>query len=152
MVLLKMHIQRGVNLAVRDIVTSDPYVVLKLGNQKLKTRVIKGNVNPEWNQSFNISVSDSHVPIHLCVYDKDTFSFDDKMGDADIDVAPFLKASKMHLKGVPDGITLSKVQPTKQNCLTEESCIVWSGGRIVQNMILRLQNVECGEVELQLSA
>lgn len=90
--------------------------------------------------------------IMQCVYDKDTFSFDDKMGDADIDVAPFLKASKMHLKGAPDGITLSKVQPTKLNCLTEESCIVWSGGRIVQNMILRLQNVECGEVELQLSA
>lgn len=85
-----------------------------------------------------------------CVYDKDTFSFDDKMGDADIDIAPFLKALKMHLTGVPDGITLAKVQPSEQNCLTEESCIVWSGGRIVQDMILRLRNVECGEVELQL--
>ena len=85
-----------------------------------------------------------------CVYDKDTFSFDDKMGDADIDIGPFLKALKMHLEGIPDGITISKVQPSNQNCLTEESCIVWSGGRLVQNMILRLRNVECGEVELQL--
>lgn len=85
-----------------------------------------------------------------CVYDKDTFSFDDKMGDADIDIGPFLKALKMHLDGIPDGITISKVQPSNQNCLTEESCIVWSGGRLVQNMILRLRNVECGEVELQL--
>lgn len=150
MVFLKINIQRGVNLAVRDILTSDPYVVLKFGNQKLKTRVMKANVNPEWNESFNLSVYDSNAPIHLCVYDKDTFSFDDKMGDADIDIAPFLKALKMHLTGVPDGITLAKVQPSEQNCLTEESCIVWSGGRIVQDMILRLRNVECGEVELQL--
>jgi|UniRef100_A0A803Q681 hypothetical protein len=146
----KVHIQRGVNLAVRDIVTSDPYVVLKLGKQKLKTRVIKGNVNPEWNECFNISASDPHVPINLCVYDKDTFSFDDKMGEVDIDVGPFLKALKMQLQGVPDGITVAKVQPTKQNCLTEESSIVWSGGKLVQSMILRLRNVECGEVELQL--
>uniref|UniRef100_A0A803Q682 C2 domain-containing protein n=1 Tax=Cannabis sativa TaxID=3483 RepID=A0A803Q682_CANSA len=145
----KVHIQRGVNLAVRDIVTSDPYVVLKLGKQ-LKTRVIKGNVNPEWNECFNISASDPHVPINLCVYDKDTFSFDDKMGEVDIDVGPFLKALKMQLQGVPDGITVAKVQPTKQNCLTEESSIVWSGGKLVQSMILRLRNVECGEVELQL--
>ncbi|PON38279.1 C2 domain containing protein [Parasponia andersonii] len=117
---------------------------------KLKTRVIKGNVNPEWNESFNISASDPNVPIRICVYDKDTFSFDDKMGDADIDIGPFLKALKMHLEGVPDGITVSKVKPSNQNCLTEECCIIWSGGRLVQNMILRLRNVECGEVELQL--
>lgn len=28
--LLKIHVQRGVNLAVRDVVSSDPYVVIKL--------------------------------------------------------------------------------------------------------------------------
>lgn len=33
--------------------------------QKLKTRVMKANVNPEWNESFNLSVYDSNAPIHL---------------------------------------------------------------------------------------
>ena len=61
------------------------------------------------------------------MYDKDTFSFDDKMGDAEIDVGPFLKALKMHLKGLPDGIAVSKVQPSSLNCLTQESSIVWMG-------------------------
>ena len=86
------------------------------------------------------------------VYDKDRLSSDDRIGDADIDIGPFLKALKMHLNGLPDDITVSKVQPSSQNCLTEESIIVWSGGKISQNMILRLRNVECGEVEVQLQS
>ncbi|KAL5574003.1 hypothetical protein UlMin_023600 [Ulmus minor] len=148
--LLKIHIQRGVNLAVRDVISSDPYVVLKLGKQKLKTRVMKGNVNPEWNESFTLSVSEPNLPIQLCVYDKDTFSFDDKMGDAEIDIVPFLRALKMNLENIPDGSVVLDVRPTDQNCLAEESSIVWTKGKLVQNMILRLKNVECGEVELQL--
>ena len=84
------------------------------------------------------------------VYDKDTFSFDDQMGDAEFDIAPIVKASNLRLDGIPDGTVLVKVQPSKQNCLVEESCVIWSSGRIVQNLILRLRNVECGEVELQL--
>ncbi|XP_015880360.3 protein C2-DOMAIN ABA-RELATED 3-like [Ziziphus jujuba] len=147
---LKIHVQRGINLAVRDIVTSDPYVVLKLGKQKLKSRVMKANVNPEWNEDFSLYVTDPKLPVELCVYDKDTFSFDDKMGEAEIEIAPLHKAAKMHLKGIPDGTVLSKIQPSNQNCLVEESCITWTGSRVVQNMILRLRNVECGEVELQL--
>lgn len=31
--LLKVKIEKGINLAVRDMMSSDPYVVLKLGQQ-----------------------------------------------------------------------------------------------------------------------
>ncbi len=31
--LIKVNVVRGTNLAVRDIVTSDPYVILSLGHQ-----------------------------------------------------------------------------------------------------------------------
>lgn len=31
--LLRIHIQRGVNLAVRDMRSSDPYVIVKMGKQ-----------------------------------------------------------------------------------------------------------------------
>lgn len=31
--LLRIHIQKGVNLAVRDMRSSDPYVVVKMGKQ-----------------------------------------------------------------------------------------------------------------------
>lgn len=35
--LLRIHIKRGVNLAVRDVNTSDPYVVVKMGKQVTNT-------------------------------------------------------------------------------------------------------------------
>lgn len=33
--LLRIRVKRGVNLAVRDVRTSDPYVVVKMGKQVL---------------------------------------------------------------------------------------------------------------------
>ncbi|KAK2441876.1 Calcium-dependent lipid-binding (CaLB domain) family protein [Trifolium repens] len=148
--LLKIHVQRGVNLAIRDVVSSDPYVVIKMGKQKLKTRVVRKNLNPEWNDELTLSISDPHTPIHLQVYDKDTFSLDDKMGDAEFDIGPFVEAVKMRLEGLPNGTIVTRVLPSRQNYLAEESHIVCKDGKVSQNMVLRLRNVECGEVELQL--
>lgn len=84
------------------------------------------------------------------VYDKDTFSLDDKMGDAEFEITPFLEALRMRLEGVRSGTVIRKIQPSRENCLAEESCIVWTEGKLVQNLFLRLRNVERGEVELQL--
>ncbi|KAK2387826.1 Calcium-dependent lipid-binding (CaLB domain) family protein [Trifolium repens] len=81
--LLKIHVQRGVNLAIRDVTSSDPYVVINMGKQKLKTKVVRNNLNPEWNDDLTLYISDTHTPVHLQVYDKDNFSLDDKMGDAE---------------------------------------------------------------------
>lgn len=33
--------------------------------QKLKTRVIKKDVNPEWNEDLTLSITDPNVPITL---------------------------------------------------------------------------------------
>ncbi|CAH9112977.1 unnamed protein product [Cuscuta epithymum] len=147
--ILKVRIKRGVNLAVRDVRTSDPYVVVKMGKQKVKTRVIEKDVNPVWNEDLTLSVSDPNLPIKLTVYDHDTFSKDDKMGDAEFDIKPFLEALKMRLDGFPSGTVITRVQPCRANCLAEESCVVWKDGTVSQDMCLRLRNVECGEVELQ---
>ncbi|KAF5742588.1 ADP-ribosylation factor GTPase-activating protein AGD11 [Tripterygium wilfordii] len=149
--LLRIHVQRGVNLAVRDVTgASDPYVLFKMGKQKLKTRVVKHNINPVWNEDLTLSISDPNLPVNLTVYDHDTFSLDDKMGDAEFDLRPFLEAMKMGLAGLPNGTIIRKIQPSRENCLAEESCIIWSNGKVVQNLFLRLKNVERGELELQL--
>ncbi|XP_059450751.1 protein C2-DOMAIN ABA-RELATED 4-like [Corylus avellana] len=148
--LLRIHVQKGVNLAIRDVRSSDPYVIIKMGRQKLKTRVVKKNINPEWNEDLTLSIADPSVPIKLFVYDKDTFSLDDKMGDAEFEIGPFVEALKCRLEGLPNGTIITRVQPDRQNCLAEESRIIWSDGRVVQNIVLRLRNVESGEVELQL--
>lgn len=85
------------------------------------------------------------------VFDKDTFSRDDKMGDAEIDIHPFVEATKMNLSNIPDGTVITTVKPNRHNCLADESAIVWKDGTIVQDIIVRLKNVESGELELQLS-
>ncbi|KAM1017732.1 hypothetical protein ACFX13_048002 [Malus domestica] len=148
--LLRVRVVRGTNLAVRDIRSSDPYVVVKMGKQKLKTRVVKKTVNPEWNEDLTLSVADPSLPIKLFVYDKDTFSLDDKMGDAEFEIGPFVQALRVGLQGVPNGTIISRFQPSRQNCLAEESCIVYTDGQVVQNMCIRLRNVESGELDLQL--
>lgn len=148
--LLRIHIKRGINLAVRDTLSSDPYVIVKMGKQKLKTSVISKSINPEWNEDLTLTVTDPSLPVKLRVYDKDTFSLDDKMGDAQIDINPFLEAVKMRLESLPNGTIITKVKPNRENWLAEESNITWDDDKVVQNMILRLRNVEQGELELQL--
>ncbi|XP_011002782.1 PREDICTED: probable ADP-ribosylation factor GTPase-activating protein AGD11 [Populus euphratica] len=148
--LLRIHVIRGVNLAVRDVCSSDPDVVVKMGKQKLKTRVVKKNINPEWNDDLTLSIVDPKLPVLIRVYDKDTFSLDDKMGDAEFDISQFIEVVKMRLDNLPSGTIIRKIQPNRENCLAEESCIVWANGKVVQNLFLRLRHVETGEVELQL--
>ncbi|XP_020215914.1 protein C2-DOMAIN ABA-RELATED 4 [Cajanus cajan] len=148
--LLRIHIKRGVNLAVRDVSTSDPYVVVKMGKQKLKTRVIKKDVNPEWNEELTLSVTDPIRSFILTVYDHDTFSKDDKMGDAEFDISPYIEAIKMNLEDLPSGTIITRIKPCRTNCLAEESCITYENDKVVQDVVLRLRNVECGEVEIQL--
>ncbi|KAL6539183.1 Protein C2-DOMAIN ABA-RELATED 7 [Orobanche gracilis] len=148
--LLRIRVRRGINLAVRDTVSSDPYCVLSCGTQKVKTRVVRGNCNPIWNEELTIYIKDLNVPITLSVYDKDTFTGDDSMGKAKIDIKPLVECLKMGLQGLPDGTKVDRVQPDRENCLSDESCVVWNKGIMTQDMILRLKEVECGEVEVQI--
>ncbi|KQJ94489.1 hypothetical protein BRADI_3g10810v3 [Brachypodium distachyon] len=117
--------------------------------QKLKTRVIKKTTNPEWNDELTLSIEDPEVPIRLDVFDKDTF-IDDAMGNAELDIQPLVEVVKMKLQGVPENTVVKKLVPNRQNCLAEESAIRISEGAVKQDMVLRLRNVECGEIELQL--
>jgi hypothetical protein len=83
------------------------------------------------------------------VFDKDTF-FDDPMGNAELDIGPLVDVVKMRLQGVADNTVVRKLVPNRQNCLAEESAIYLSEGAVKQDVVLRLRNVECGEIELQL--
>ncbi|KAL6646895.1 hypothetical protein ACP70R_015589 [Stipagrostis hirtigluma subsp. patula] len=147
--LVKVRVVRGVNLAIRDLRSSDPYVVVRMGKQKLKTRVIKKTTNPEWNEELTLSIEDPAVPIRLEVFDKDTF-IDDSMGNAELDIRPLVEVVKMKLQDVADNTVVKKVVPNRQNYLAEESSIYICEGKVKQDLVVRLKNVECGEIELQL--
>ncbi|CAI9300024.1 unnamed protein product [Lactuca saligna] len=74
------------------------------------------------------------------------------MGDAEFDFTPFLEVVRMHLNSnILNNMIITTVKPTRTNCLAEENYITWTDGRVVQNMVLRLRNVESGEIENKFS-
>ncbi|XP_075475696.1 protein C2-DOMAIN ABA-RELATED 4-like [Primulina tabacum] len=149
--LLRIRVIRGINLAKRDVRSSDPYVIITLGKQKVKTSAVKRNANPEWNEELTLSIADiPNIPIILRVYDRHKVTRDGEIGDAEFDIRPFLELIAMNLDNVIDGTIITTMKPNRENCLAEESYISWENGQIVQRMFLRLRNVECGEVELKL--
>ncbi|GAA0165075.1 hypothetical protein Leryth_007720 [Lithospermum erythrorhizon] len=148
--ILKVRIRRGINLAIRDTVSSDPYVVVSTGDQRVKTRVMKGNCNPVWNEELSLSIKNINRPITLTVYDKDTFTGDDPMGDAEFSMRTLVDSIRLRLEGLPDGTKVDRVQPSRSNCLCDESCVLWNKGKMTQDMLLRLRNVECGKLQIQI--
>ncbi|XP_065009822.1 protein C2-DOMAIN ABA-RELATED 7 isoform X1 [Musa acuminata AAA Group] len=151
--LLRVRVVRGVNLAKRDAGDSDAYVVVLMGDQKLKTNVKKNSLNPEWNEDLNFCVSDPTQPLKIDlqeIYDKDTLTQDDKMGDAELDIQQFMEAVKMGLADLPNGFVIETMRPGQQNCLAGDSTITSKDGTIAQDVVLQLRNVESGKVELQL--
>ncbi|CAA6665370.1 unnamed protein product [Spirodela intermedia] len=148
--LLKVLVIRGRNLSIRDLRSSDPYVVVSWRNKRVKTKVIKKNVNPEWNEDLTLIVHDPSINIKLEVFDKDTFTPDDPMGNVEINIQPLVEAGRADLGTLLDNDIIRIVSPDSTNCLVGESKIYIYNGKVVQDMILRLRDVECGEVELRL--
>ncbi|XP_020224536.1 protein C2-DOMAIN ABA-RELATED 7 [Cajanus cajan] len=148
--LIKLRIKRGTNLKACDTRSSDPYVFVTMAEQELKTGVVKDNCNPEWNEELTLYVKDVNNPIHLTVSDKDTFTVDDKMGDAEIDLKPYLRCVKMELNDLPEGHVVKIVYPDRTNCLAEESSCMWKNGKVVQEMSLRLRNAKSGEIIVEI--
>lgn len=149
--LIKVNVVRGTNLAIRDMVSSDPYVILSLGQQSVKTRVIKSNLNPVWNEKLMLSIPDFVPPLKLLVYDKDTFTTDDFMGQAEIEIQPLVSAAKDLEQSTQNETTqLGKWEASKENTLVDDSIISLVNGAVKQQLTIKLQNVERGVLELEL--
>ncbi|CAN1324995.1 ADP-ribosylation factor GTPase-activating protein AGD12 [Linum perenne] len=149
--LLKVKVVKGTNLAVRDMMSSDPYVVLILGNQTVQTTAVSSNLNPVWNEELMLSVPQEYGIVKLQVYDYDTFSADDIMGEADIDLHPLINSALAY--GDPEmfgDMQIGKWLKSDDNALIEDSTINIEDGKVKQAVFLKLQNVESGEIELDL--
>ncbi|KAL9455538.1 hypothetical protein AB3S75_004874 [Citrus x aurantiifolia] len=149
---LKVTVVQGKRLVIRDFKSSDPYVVLKLGTQMAKTKVINSCLNPVWNEEHSLSLTEPVGVLSLEVFDKDRFKADDKMGKAYLNLQPIISAARLrHLVHVSSGETpLRKIIPDSENCLARESSIICINGEVVQNVWLRLCEVESGEIELKI--
>ncbi|XP_009362231.2 probable ADP-ribosylation factor GTPase-activating protein AGD13 isoform X3 [Pyrus x bretschneideri] len=149
--LLKVKVIRGTNLAIRDMMTSDPYVILTLGQQTLRTTVIKSNLNPVWNEELMLSVPEQFGPLQLQVFDYDTFSADDIMGEAEVDLQPLItSAMAFGDAGMFGNMQIGKWLKSNDNALIDDSTVNIVDGKVKQELSLKLQNVECGELDLEL--
>lgn len=85
------------------------------------------------------------------VYDKDTFSTDDFMGEAEIDIQPLVAAAKAYeTSSVTESTQLGKWVASKDNTLVQDGVITLIDGMVKQDISLRLQNVERGVLEIEL--
>uniref|UniRef100_A0A5B6YH85 Putative synaptotagmin-2-like n=1 Tax=Davidia involucrata TaxID=16924 RepID=A0A5B6YH85_DAVIN len=83
--ILHVKVLRAMKLKKKDLLgASDPYVKLKLTEDKLtskKTTVKHKNLNPEWNEEFNMVIKDPEAQaLELNVYDWEQVGKHDKMG------------------------------------------------------------------------
>lgn len=80
------------NLAAMDRSgTSDPYCVLKsqFNKQHYKTKVMKKNLTPKWEQTFSFFTSVTEGQVYLKIQDRDLFSKDEFMGDVSINLQDY---------------------------------------------------------------
>ncbi|KOM53161.1 hypothetical protein LR48_Vigan09g182000 [Vigna angularis] len=149
--LLKVKVIKGTNLAIRDIKSSDPYVILSLGQQTVQTSVVSSNLNPVWNEEYMLSVPEHYGQMKLKVFDHDTFSSDDIMGEADIDLQSLItSAMAFGDAGMFGDMQIGKWLKSDDNALLEDSTVNIIDGKVKQMMSLKLQNVESGELDLEL--
>ncbi|KAK4992219.1 phosphatidylserine decarboxylase [Elasticomyces elasticus] len=82
---LRVNVVKGRDLAPKDKNgSSDPYLVLTLGDAKEATSVISKTLNPEWNQTFELPVLGvQSLLLEVVCWDKDRFG-KDYMGEFDI--------------------------------------------------------------------
>lgn len=82
---LRTKVLRARNLAAKDKGgTSDPYLVLNLGDAKQSTPTVSKNLNPEWNVSFDLPIDGIHsVLLEAVCWDRDRFG-KDYLGEFDV--------------------------------------------------------------------
>eukprot|EP00727_Mastigamoeba_balamuthi_P010898 m51a1_g6430 putative multiple c2 and transmembrane domain-containing protein 1-like isoform x2 (1566) ;mRNA; r:348362-357282 len=58
---------------------SDPYVLVRVGDQKARTKTIKETLTPSWNETFTMEVKQNELVFFEC-WDRDTLKSDDFEG------------------------------------------------------------------------
>ncbi|XP_068170607.1 extended synaptotagmin-1 [Antennarius striatus] len=86
--LLRIHLLAGQNLVPKDNLMggmvkgkSDPYVTMNIGGETFTSQVIKGNLNPTWNEMYEVILTElPGQELRVEVFDKDMDMKDDFMG------------------------------------------------------------------------
>ncbi|KAK0103918.1 hypothetical protein ONS96_005025 [Cadophora gregata f. sp. sojae] len=104
--MLKVVVIKARNLAAKDRSgTSDPYLVLTLGDSKNATQSVPKTLNPEWNVTVQMPVNNVSALLLDCVcWDKDRFG-KDYLGEFDLALEDIFTGDKVEIE--PQWFTLS---------------------------------------------
>ncbi|MCJ8729287.1 hypothetical protein PDJAM_G00104430 [Pangasius djambal] len=100
---LRIHLLEGQNLIPKDNLMggmvkgkSDPYIIINIGGSTFKSRVIKENLNPTWNEMYEVVLTDlPGQDLSLEVFDKDMDMKDDFMGRLTIKLSDIITSRHM---------------------------------------------------------
>ena len=85
------------------------------------------------------------------VYDKDKFTTDDFMGEAEIDIQPLVSAAKAYENStITESMQLGKWIAGQDNTLVKDGIISLADGKVKQEISLKLKNVERGVLDIEL--
>ena len=101
---------------------SDPYVRLQLGKHRSKTKVVKKNLNPYWDEEFSFRVGDLSEELTVSVLDEDKY-IDDFLGQVKIPLSKVMDADNLSL-----GTQWYQLQPKnkkakQKDCGIKLSCL-----------------------------
>ncbi|XP_053355627.1 extended synaptotagmin-1 [Clarias gariepinus] len=108
---LRIHLLEAQNLIAKDNLMggmvkgkSDPYVKISIGNNTFKSHVIKENLNPTWNEMYElVLVSESASEVSIEVFDKD-IDKDDFLGRCHISMSEIIQAQFIDQWFTLDGV------------------------------------------------
>ncbi|KAL2071140.1 hypothetical protein VTL71DRAFT_12375 [Oculimacula yallundae] len=108
--MLKIVVIKARNLAAKDKNgTSDPYLVVTLGDSKNATHSVPKTLNPEWNVTLQMPVNSVNALLLDCVcWDKDRFG-KDYLGEFDLALEDIFTGDKVDIE--PQWFTLSSKRP-----------------------------------------
>ncbi|XP_051568880.1 extended synaptotagmin-1 [Myxocyprinus asiaticus] len=101
---LRIHLVEAQDLVAKDNLMggmvkgkSDPYVKIQIGGETFKSNVIKGNLNPTWNEMYEVVLT--ALPgqeLTLEVFDKDMDMKDDFMGRLKINLSEIISSQHIN--------------------------------------------------------
>lgn len=90
--------------------SSDPYVKLKVGHQRCKTKVVKKCLNPSWCEEFSFKVEDLKEQLVVSVLNDDKYFNDDFIGSVKIPISRVFDTADKSL-----GTVWYPLQPKKKS-------------------------------------
>ncbi|KAF7215050.1 extended synaptotagmin-3 [Nothobranchius furzeri] len=118
---VRVHVVEARDLVAKDTYMlglvkgkSDPYTTLRVGNRFHKTKTIKENLHPKWNEVYEFVVHEAPgQELEVELYDEDTDK-DDFLGRCNLDLGDVKREKEIDrwfpLEGVPHGDIHFKLQ------------------------------------------